>query len=55
MEGIYDIEDKVKRVYIGVFFDLGSLIMIVDILRVVRRLRNSLFSSDEEDFNYLII
>ncbi|HHY0013168.1 endonuclease MutS2 [Clostridioides difficile] len=55
LEGIHDIEDKVKRAYIGASLDPGSLIMIADTLRVARRLRNSLSSSDEEDFNYPII
>ncbi|MFQ4178985.1 endonuclease MutS2 [Clostridioides difficile] len=55
LEGIHDIEDKVKRAYIGASLDSGSLIMIADTLRVARRLRNSLSSSDEEDFNYPII
>ncbi|EJA6389901.1 endonuclease MutS2 [Clostridioides difficile] len=55
LESIHDIEDKVKRAYIGASLDPGSLIMIADTLRVARRLRNSLSSSDEEDFNYPII
>lgn len=55
LDGIHDIEDKVKRAYIGASLDPGSLIMIVDTLRVARRLKNSLSSSDEEDFNYPII
>lgn len=55
LEGIHDIEDKVKRAYIGASLDPGSLIMIADTLRVARRLKNSLSSSDEEDFNYPII
>ncbi|AXU74413.1 DNA mismatch repair protein [Clostridioides difficile] len=55
LEGIHDIEDKVKRAYIGASLDPGSLIMIADTLRVARRLRNSLSSSYEEDFNYPII
>ncbi|MDB0438808.1 endonuclease MutS2 [Clostridioides difficile] len=55
LDGIHDIEDKVKRAYIGASLDPGSLIMIADTLRVARRLKNSLSSSDEEDFNYPII
>ena len=55
LQGIHDIEDKVKRAGVGASLDPGSLIMIADTLRAARTLRNSLSGSDEEDFNYPII
>ena len=54
LNGIHDIEDKVKRADIGASLDPGSLIKIADTLRVARNLKNTL-SSSEEDFNYPII
>ncbi len=55
MEGIYDIEDKVKRAQIGATLDPGGLLRVADCLRVARSLKRSLESSEEEDFNYPII
>ncbi|RDY24131.1 endonuclease MutS2 [Romboutsia maritimum] len=55
LQGIHDIEAKVKRAQIGASLDPASLIMIADTLRVSRILKNNLSSSDEEDFNYPII
>ncbi|MGL5692974.1 MAG: endonuclease MutS2, partial [Peptostreptococcaceae bacterium] len=55
LNGIHDIEDKVKRAEIGASLDPGSLIKIADTLRVSRNLKNTLSSSDEEEFNYPII
>lgn len=55
LQGIHDIEDKVKRANIGASLDPGSLIMIADTLRAARTLKNKLFSSEEEDFNYPIV
>ena len=54
LQGIHDIEDKVKRAGVGASLDPGSLIMIADTLRAARTLRNSLSGSDEEDFNNTI-
>ncbi len=54
LQGIHDIEDKVKRANIGASLDQGSLIMIADTLRAARTLKNKLSSSGEEDFNYPI-
>lgn len=53
--GIHDIEDKAKRAGIGASLDAGSLLMVADTMRSARILKNSLSSSDEEDFNYPII
>ncbi len=55
LQGMHDIEDKAKRANVGASLDPGSLIMIGDTLRVARTLKNSLSSSDKEDFNYPII
>ena len=55
LQGLYDIEDKVKRTKVGASIDAGSLLMIADTLRVARILNNTLSSSEEEDFNYPII
>ncbi|CEO15956.1 DNA mismatch repair protein [[Clostridium] sordellii] len=55
LQGLYDVEDKVKRTKVGASIDPGSLLMIADTLRVARTLNNNLSSSDEEDFNYPII
>ncbi len=55
LQGIYDIEDKVKRAKVGASLDTGSLLTIGQTLRVARTLKNSLSSSEEEDFNYPII
>ncbi len=55
LQGIYDIEDKVKRASVGAALDPGSLLMIGNTLRVARMLSNNLASSEEEDFNYPII
>lgn len=55
MDGIYDIEDKVKRAQIGATLDPGGLLRVADCLRVARSLKRSLESSEEEDFNYPII
>ncbi len=55
LQGIHDIEDKVKRANIGASLDPGSLIMIADTLRAARTLKNKLSSSEEEDFNYPIV
>ncbi|HSQ89185.1 endonuclease MutS2 [Romboutsia sp.] len=55
LQGIHDIEDKAKRANVGASLDPGSLIMIADTLRTARTLKNSLASSEEEDFNYPII
>ncbi len=55
LQGIHDIEDKVKRAKVGASLDPGSLIMIGDTLRAARTLKNSLSSSEEEDFNYPIV
>ena len=55
LQGIHDIESKVKRAQIGASLDPGSLIMIADTLRVARLLKNNLSGGDEEDFNYPII
>ena len=55
LQGIHDIEDKVKRANIGASLDQGSLIMIADTLRAARTLKNKLSSSGEEDFNYPIV
>lgn len=55
LQGIHDIEDKVKRANIGASLDQGSLIMIADTLRTARTLKNKLSSSEEEDFNYPIV
>lgn len=55
LQGIHDIEDKVKRANIGASLDSGSLIMIADTLRAARTLKNKLSSSEEDDFNYPIV
>ena len=55
LNGIHDIEDKAKRAEIGASLDPGSLIKIADTLRVARNLKNTLASSEEEEFNYPII
>ncbi len=55
LNGIHDIEDKAKRAEIGASLDPGSLIKIADTLRVSRNLKNTLSSSEEEEFNYPII
>ena len=55
MEGIYDIEDKVKRAQIGATLDPGGLLRVADCLRVARNLKRSLEGSEEEDFNYPLI
>lgn len=55
LQGLYDIEDKVKRTKVGASIDAGSLLMIADTLRVARILNSTLSSSEEEDFNYPII
>ena len=55
LQGIHDIEDKVKRAGVGASLDPGSLIMIADTLRAARTLKNSLEGSDEENFNYPIV
>ncbi|MGL5329068.1 MAG: endonuclease MutS2 [Peptostreptococcaceae bacterium] len=55
LNGIHDIEDKVKRAEIGASLDPGSLIKVADTLRVARNLKNTLSSCDEEEFNYPII
>ena len=55
LNGIHDIEDKAKRAEIGAALDPGSLIKIADTLRVARNLKNTLASSEEEEFNYPII
>lgn len=55
LNGIHDIEDKAKRAEIGTSLDPGSLIKIADTLRVARNLKNTLASSEEEEFNYPII
>ena len=55
LQGLHDVEDKVKRAKVGASIDPGSLLMIADTLRVARLLNNNLSSSEEEDFNYPII
>ncbi|WP_122639308.1 endonuclease MutS2 [Romboutsia sp. Marseille-P6047] len=55
LNGIHDIEDKAKRAEIGASLDPGSLIKIADTLRGSRNLKNTLSSSEEEEFNYPII
>ena len=55
LNGIHDIEDKAKRAEIGASLDPGSLIKIADTLRVARNLKNTLASSEEEEFNYPVI
>ena len=55
LNGIHDIEDKAKRAEIGASLDPGSLIKIADTLRVARNLKNTLASSEEEEFSYPII
>ncbi|MBQ1793745.1 MAG: endonuclease MutS2, partial [Peptostreptococcaceae bacterium] len=55
LQGLHDIEDKVKRAKVGASLDAGSLLMIGDTLRVARMLNNSLSGDGEEDFNYPII
>ena len=55
LQGIYDIEDKAKRAKVGASLDAGSLLTIGQTLRIARTLKNSLSSSEEEDFNYPII
>ncbi len=55
LQGIHDIEDKVKRAHIGASLDPASLIMIADTLRAARTIKNKLSSSEEENFNYPII
>ncbi len=54
LQGINDIEDKVKRANIGASLDAASLIKIGDTLRTARYLKNSLKKSEEES-NYPII
>ena len=54
LQGIHDIEDKVKRANRSIFGP-GSLIMIADTLRAARTLKNKLSSSEEENFNYPIV
>ena len=55
LNGIHDVEDKAKRAEIGASLDPGSLIKIADTLRVARNLKNTLASSEEEEFNYPVI
>ena len=54
LQGINDIEDKVKRAKIGASLDTASIIKVGDTLRTARHLRNSLQKSEEEA-NYPII
>ncbi len=55
LQGIHDIEAKAIRANVGASLDPGSLIMIADTLRAARTLKNSLSSSQEDNFNYPII
>ena len=54
LQGINDIEDKVKRAKIGASLDTASIIKVGDTLRTARHLKNSLQKSEEEA-NYPII
>jgi len=54
LQGIHDIEAKAIRANVGASLDPGSLLMIADTLRAARTLKNSLSSSQEDNFNYPI-
>jgi len=55
LQGIHDIEAKAIRANVGASLDQGSLLMVADTLRAARTLKNSLSSSQEDNFNYPII
>ena len=54
LQGLHDVEDKVKRSKVGASIDIAGLLMIAQTLRVARII-NSTLSSSQEDFNYPII